>query len=82
MNHWSDETVEINAEYANDENDIQLNITDNNTDDGVTVTGYKIYARKNNTSVFSVVEKGTTIDETWISGKEESFKKWCETYCY
>lgn len=59
-----DETVELNAEYANDENNIQLNITDNNTDDGVTVTGYKIYARKNNASVFSVVGKGTTIDET------------------
>ena len=59
-----DETVELNAEYANDENNIQLNITDNNTDDGVTVTGYKIYARKNNALVFSVVGKGTTIDET------------------
>lgn len=59
-----DETVELNAEYANDENNIQLNIIDNNTDDGVTVTGYKIYARKNNASVFSVVGKGTTIDET------------------
>ena len=50
--------------YANDENDIQLNITDNNTDDGVTVTGYKIICEKNNASVFSVVGKGTTIDET------------------
>lgn len=59
-----DETVELNAEYANDENNIQLNITDKNTDDGVTVTGYKIYARKNNALVFSVVGKGTTIDET------------------
>lgn len=59
-----DASVELGAEYNTETGKIETQITDQNElPEGTTESGYKIYGRKNNSSNFTVVQKGTDIGE-------------------
>lgn len=59
-----DASVELNAEYDPDAGKISTVITDNNElGEGVTVKGYKIFARENDKEKFTSIYQGTDINE-------------------
>ena len=59
-----DATVEIQAEYDSDNQIFNVTVEDaNESDSGATISGYKIYARKNSKDKFSVVDTGDDIQD-------------------
>ncbi|MCI8955657.1 MAG: DNRLRE domain-containing protein [Eubacterium sp.] len=59
-----DASVELSAEYNSETGKIETKVTDQNElPEGTSVSGYKIYERKEDSSNFTVVYKGTDISE-------------------
>lgn len=59
-----DASVDLSAEYNSETGKIETKITDQNKlPEGTTISGYKIYERRNDASNFSVVYKGEDISD-------------------
>lgn len=60
-----DASVELTAEYNEETEKVETTIQDDNEpEEGVSVKGYKIFARKNGTDKFASIYEGTDINET------------------